>query len=213
VNPKDFDRILFITRHFKELKGLESAVPTGLMLLGTGIPGFLPGNGLVLPLLVVAVCWLGWILIWRRAPSYYRAILGEVEQPPRQRSLSKSRPAELLALLIPALVFVEGGWHINVSARSLLAGLSGIFLFRWVWRGHRRSQVHCLALGGFLLGVLACVTQEQLDLGLANFLCGAVMILGGLLDHRFLVREMGQLAASRHEIEATAATAGMETQR
>jgi hypothetical protein len=211
VNPKDFDRIRFITRHFKELEGLERTVPTGLLSLSVGFSGFF-GESFLSILLVIA-CWLGSFLLRRRARSYYRAIFGEVEQPQTSSSIPWS--AYLLVLMILALVFVEGGGlRSDVFPRLLLSMYSAFFMCLWIWRGYRRTQVYWLALGILFLGAQPFVSIVPGDrLGFVIFLSGAAMILGGLLDHRFLVREMDQLAAPLHEIEASAATAGMETQR
>jgi hypothetical protein len=53
----------------------------------------------------------------------------------------------------------------------------------------------------------ALVSAEGGWKGLVVQTLGTALIPGGLLDHRFLIRQMGQLAASPHNIEATA---GME---
>ncbi|HEX6900662.1 MAG TPA: hypothetical protein VF789_13135 [Thermoanaerobaculia bacterium] len=90
--------------------------------------------------------------------------------------------------------------------------LSGaLFLGLWLWRGRRLSQGYHLALAVPLLGLAAFGTSlgffaradgeipRLLDLvlpalvypGVALSLCGAAMILAGLLDHWQLVRALG----------------------
>jgi len=208
VNPKDFDRIRFITRHFKELKGLERDVPTGLLGLGMGINRLTQSESSFLPLLLLFACILGSFLLRHRAGSYYRAIFGEVEQPQKSPI---PWGAYLLVLMISALVFLEGGGLRNdVIPRLFLSAYSATFICRWIWRGYRRSQ--WLAFVILLLGAqpLVSIVPGRDRLGFVVFLGGASTILGGLLDHRFLVREMGKLAAPPHE---TAAAAELERQR
>ncbi len=90
--------------------------------------------------------------------------------------------------------------------------LSGaLFLGLWLWRGRRLSQGYHLALAVPLLGLAALGTSlgflaradgeipRLLDLllpallypGVALPLCGAAMVLAGLLDHWQLVRVLG----------------------
>ncbi len=218
MNPQDLDRIHFITRHFKHLKGLETAVPVGLAWLSLGIIYFLlprpvPPEGSPGFLLMVLACVLGSFVLRRVAQSYYRAVFGEVEVP-ATRSFPKDWSTYLLVLvvlLIPALAYAASGWSNGVPG-FLCVLFSAEFLCRWIWRGHRLFQAHWLVFGILLLGAQSLISSvpEWERLGVVALLFSAAYILGGLLDHRLLVREMGQLAALPHQIEATA---GMETQR
>jgi hypothetical protein len=96
-----------------------------------------------------------------------------------------------------------------VSGQMVLALCGSFFLGMWLWRERRRSQRHHLALGALLLGLsvfgtcLGYVVWEDRELAvqIINFilpalvhpwvallLCGAAMILAGLIDHCQLVR-------------------------
>jgi hypothetical protein len=87
VNAQKIDHIRFITQHFRELQGLRSSVPLGLILLSLGATAFFPRWPLLL--LQFAVTLGSTALIFRSGP-YYRRSFGEVE---RQR-------AELCALSV-----------------------------------------------------------------------------------------------------------------
>lgn len=98
-----------------------------------------------------------------------------------------------------------------VSAQSLCVLSGALFLGLWLWRGRRLSQSYHLALAVPLLGLAALGTSlgyfarengeipRILDLllpalvypGVALPLCGAAMVLAGLLDHWQLVRVLG----------------------
>jgi len=221
MNPQDLDRISFITRHFKQLKGLETTVPFGLVWLSLGIgylllPRPVPSEGSPGFLLAALACILGAFVFRHRARAYYRAVFGEVELP-SLHPFPKDWSAYLLVLavlLIPALAYAASGWSNGVPG-FLLVLFSAEFLCRWVWRGHRLFQAHWLVLGILLLGIRPLISSvpEWEQLAVVALLLSVAYILGGLLDHRLLVREMGRLAAPPHEIEATAATAELETQR
>jgi hypothetical protein len=97
-----------------------------------------------------------------------------------------------------------------------------LFLGIWLWRGRRLSQSHHLVLGVLLLGLAAfgaClgyfvwedreIPRLLLDLFLpavvhlwvALLLCGAAMILAGLLDHWQLVRALARPVTLRKEVQ------------
>jgi hypothetical protein len=106
------------------------------------------------------------------------------------------RPPSMLRAVTAQTVYVLSG--------ALLLGL-------WLWRGRRLSQSYHLALAVPLLGLAALGTSlgylarengeipRVLDLflpalvypGTALPLCGAAMVLAGLLDHWQLVRVLG----------------------
>jgi hypothetical protein len=96
-----------------------------------------------------------------------------------------------------------------VGGQMVLALCGSFFLGMWLWRERRRSQRHHLALGALLLGLsvfgtcLGYVVWEDRELAvqIINFilpalvhpwvallLCGAAMVLAGLIDHWQLVR-------------------------
>jgi hypothetical protein len=104
---------------------------------------------------------------------------------------------------------VSGSTVRAVGGQMALALCGSFFLGMWLWRERRRSQRHHLALGALLLGLsvlgtcLGYVVWEDRELAVriidfilpalvhpwvALLLCGASMILAGLVDHWQLVR-------------------------
>ena len=108
------------------------------------------------------------------------------------------------------------------AAQAVHAVFGSFFLGLWLWRERRRSQSHYLVLAvlllgfsalGTSLGILLLVDREIVGLldvllpvlvypGVALLLCGAAMVLTGLLDHRQFVQALGRPAAknSRQEL-------------
>ena len=98
-----------------------------------------------------------------------------------------------------------------VVAQTLYVLSGALFLGFWLWRGRRLSQSHHLALAVPLLGLAALgtslgyVARKDGEIpwildsflpalvypGVALLLCGAAMVLAGLLDHWQLVRVLG----------------------
>jgi hypothetical protein len=100
-----------------------------------------------------------------------------------------------------------------IYAQMVYALSGSIFLGLWLWRERRRSQSHNLTLAVLLLGLAAAggslgylvgngAIPPVVDLflpglvypGLALLLCGASMVLAGLLDHWELTRALGSTA-------------------
>jgi hypothetical protein len=99
-----------------------------------------------------------------------------------------------------------------VGGQLMYALYGSFFLGVWLWRERRRSQGYHLALGALLLGLSAFGTSlgylleegwgmarivnlflpAVTHLWVALLLCGAAMILAGLLDHWQLVRVLGK---------------------
>lgn len=105
-----------------------------------------------------------------------------------------------------------------VAGQLLYALCGALFLATWCWRGRLRSQAYYLVLGVLLLGLSAAGTclgyfvwedregmvriinlllPALVHLWVALLLCGASMILAGLLDHRQLVRVLGRPALGK----------------
>lgn len=98
------------------------------------------------------------------------------------------------------------------SAQTLYLLSGSFFLGLWFWRDRRPSQGHHLglavlllglSLGGLSLGLLIPFYWQVLRMldpllpvlvypGVALLVCGAAMVLAGLLDHRQLVRTLGR---------------------
>jgi len=105
--------------------------------------------------------------------------------------------------------FLPGSTVRAMGGQMVLALCGSFFLGMWLWRERRRSQRHHLALAALLLGLSAFGTclgyvvweDRELAVRIINFvlpalvhpwvallLCGAAMILAGLIDHWQLVR-------------------------
>ena len=107
---------------------------------------------------------------------------------------------------------VEWSW-LTLKTQIMYLFYGALFLALWLWRGRRLSQSYHLVLGGLLLGLSAagaCMGfflsgdwgPRMVGIGvwflpaLAHFwvavvVCGAAMILAGLMDHWQIVRVLG----------------------
>jgi hypothetical protein len=107
-----------------------------------------------------------------------------------------------------------------ILGQTMYALYGSLFLGVWLWRGRRLSQSYHLVLGVLLWGlsafgaslgyfwledrgiprvVLDLTVPVVVHLWVALLLCGASMILAGLLDHWQLVRVLGRPAAPSQE--------------
>ena len=94
-----------------------------------------------------------------------------------------------------------------ICGQMTYAALGSIFLGFWFWRERRRSQSHHLALAVLLLGlavlgaslgflardaehvpIVELLLPALVYPGVALLLCGAAMVLAGMIDHWQLVR-------------------------
>jgi hypothetical protein len=239
MDVRDFDRISFVTRHFRELQGLRQQVPLGLVLLSQGLMPtmhLVPSAGklLYLPLYFLFVMGLnvGAMVLMSRVPRHYRNLFGEVEVR-GGAAPSSYWPVFVLASLVLLYRFAVG----SLSLWRILGMLCGsVLLAGWCRREHRWSQSYHLLLGGLLLalalllhvsafGALQRVFGSVAEISptLANLLnpaeqavfgslAGLSLILAGLLDHRQLVRTLGHLPPPELG-EAGAAMAATEEAR
>jgi hypothetical protein len=220
MDVRDLDRIAFVTRHFRELQGLRKQVPAGMLVLGIGLMPTLylgPLDWRILYLKLFSLLMVGLLggnaalTFW--SPRYYRNLFGEVEVRPRTPPSSYWTIVFLVSLVLLAL-FAEGSFSLW---RALGVLLGSFHLAAWCRREHRWSQSYTLFLGGLLLASAVLFpgnsfTAEQRILnGMAEIsptlahlldpadqlvfgsLAGFSLILAGLLDHRQLVRTLGQL--------------------
>jgi len=98
---------------------------------------------------------------------------------------------------INSVVIYDGSWSLvpmfpsAAFSTPLIYALCGsLFLGLWLMRQRRLSQSYHLALGALLLALAALPAVPHLWVTL--LLCGSAMVLAGLLDHRQLVRALGQ---------------------
>lgn len=225
MNPKDLDRIRFVTRHYGALQGLRGMVPIGLIGLMCGLDSTVSRNSsraVDVPVLLLQVAALAAAMFLTfGTKSYYARRFGEVERQPanwpypfsalspagaalRGDSFAAPRRQVMLAFAL-ALAVPAGAYAAHPSpvlmARPFYLVYGLIFVCTWIWRGSRGCQVHYLLLGVLLLGLAAPGSHTGFLMpGLAKLessliVGGTCLILAGLLDHRLLVRTMGRLAA------------------
>lgn len=130
MTTRDLDRIRFVTEHFTDLQGLRTALPQGMMLVGTGIMNFSPSwpRG-ILPLGLALFAGSFVMRFWAR--SYYRSF-GEVKPRPafldsELLSLSLSSPAGPAPLAVERRP-MNAMWLLPLS----LLGVALVFLLRAV---------------------------------------------------------------------------------
>lgn len=195
MQTQDLERIRFVTRYYRDLRGLH-LVSSGLLFLSIGLAR--TRSGTVMLLLNLALC-AGSIGLNFFAKSYYRRTFGEVE---RRRW---SRTQVNLAVILGAVV-VLGSFLVQrkvSEGRFYYALFGAMFLGAWIWRQCRLSQSYYLGLGVLLLALAvpgpSAVFLPALAATGALIVCGTVLILAGLLDHRQLVRTLGPSAATSQD--------------
>lgn len=187
MDVQDLDRVGFVTRHFKDLKGLQWLVPVGMMYTMQALLPLFDGLPAALGFAFIAVNAAGATLLMFAAKRYYRRLLGEVEVRDKTAFV-----AFLPALALAADLYAGGSLSL-LRAECVIYG--SCLLGYWCAREYRWSQGYHLVLGGLLLAVAlfglhgSVAAQREVVYGLA----GASWILAGLLDHRQLVRALGQL--------------------
>jgi hypothetical protein len=202
MEPKDLNRIRFVTRNLNELRGLLNAV-YGMLLVAIGcayeLLGRPRGGVLYLPLLLA---------LWgfeRRAKSYYRTRFGEVE-PRRNRTSAWNTNLWVAAALFPASWTPDVPTFDSTLYIYTLAVLG--FLCKWAKLGAPRSGIHYPVLGALLFGLAAWSAPAGGGLASAWILCGSAWVLAGLLDHRLLVRTLPPLPAAVQKLEPAAQAEG-----
>lgn len=201
---EDLEQIRFVTRHYGELKGLQGVAPLGLWLLAMGLATLFcqardwSTAAVLSGLAIVWTTGAGVLYLSLRAGRRYRRIYGDVEQQHPLYMLFSSGLKNLaiweslavwgavlmltLALMAPLKEAFQQGRDFY-----LLNGL--ILLGRWWRQGRPIGRAYAAALGLALLGLaIGKPFSPRIGLPGALFLCGAVLILVGLLDHRQLVR-------------------------
>jgi hypothetical protein len=212
MKPRDLDRIGFVTRHFTELQGLRARVPLGLMMASGGLFGVSPRLILLLPYLGILA---GAVFLVFRLKSYYRDTFGEVERPAR-RPVNRWEEFWYLGVPIAAggvlllVTFLAGDSTHDSLMRLRCVVYSVGFFAIWFQREHRLSDGHYLVPGLVFLGLAApgkssaFLFPALVNSSMAQILCGAALILAGLLDHRQLVRSLGPAGAPAPELAGAA---------
>lgn len=195
MESQDLDRIHFVTRHYGDLKGLQSLIPLGSLYLGMGLCSLLPQPANLIALIAIAPVLLAGEIAWMfYSNTYYRKRFGEAH-PIRQRwGLAFSLFAVLI--LLPLGYLWYRGAPLGNRFGYVIFG--SILLFHWLWKECRASQLYDLILGALLVGIAMPVSSPsgflRPQLGnsdVMNVLTGGAWCLAGLLDHWQLVRTLG----------------------
>jgi len=211
MDVRDLDRIGFVTRHFKDLQGLRLLVPMGMMYTMQALTPLLDRLPAALWIAFMAINFAGAMLLMFASKRYYRRLLGEVEVR-NEITLSMWLPALVLVAAVLLYLVATG----SLSPLRVVCVIYGSCLVGfWLGRECRWSQGYHLLLGGLLLAVAlfglrgSAAAQREIAYGVS----GASWILAGLLDHRQLVRALGQLPEPSGEPAAGAEPAGVEESR
>jgi len=184
-------RIRYITRNFDALQGLKM-VPFGLYFLAMGA-GWLGEQGdlsLSLPAFLLAL--LAYWLLGR----YYARNFGRVEPEKGQVVFNFLLPLMILLLLWVAS-FVDYAMRLTVSFFGLTLAL---VLFAWWWLQEPRNRIHYAVMAGLValisLAPLGGIGQGwsiiQPPGNLFHLLVGAILAVGGILDHLVLIKSFPQ---------------------
>ena len=195
---RDLARIRYVTGRFRQMQGLR-LLPWGLFLmLGAGkmlgwYPPALEAHFGYVELAGLVVC-VG-LYLWIHA--YYRRAFGHVEAEP-----AAPWKDVLLVLLVLAAAVADGVLALPVSVFGL--ALASVFFAAYAeWR----ERVHFLVVGFFLVGASlvplwfsASGDPVWGSSGVLFFLFGAGMVVGGVFDHRLLLRVLPPLPAEAAEV-------------
>jgi len=229
MSHPDLDHIRYVTRYFPEFCGFLLMVPSGLMMMGSGLGSL--GRGDERTSLLSIACQVGAVCLFLWARKYYRRRFGEVE--PQTSSFFPDQNQNTRVALILGIsgftVFVFSVTSAPAFGRFVCFSFGAMLLGMWLWRGGRLSQIHYLVLGAPLLGLVAAREPDMivlsalfrlgllppgsydysngysayaLYLGIAMVPCGAAWLVAGLLNHWQLVRTMGPLAGPAPELAA-----------
>ena len=185
----DLQRIRYVTENFAFLQGLRS-LPLGLLFLlfAAGMAGwnlFVPAQVGFLEGVIILACfgaswWIG---------TLYKRRFGRVER-------KRSRAWDYVIVIAATVIAVEIDLYASLPVDLLSLTLSGFFIWMYVdWK----ERIHYLVIGTVLVGV--CLAPLLPSAGFDGRLWGeggaafiAAMclglIIGGLLDHRLLVRTL-----------------------
>jgi len=197
MQPRDLDRVRFVTRHFGDLQGLQRVVPLGVLFLAIGLGKTSSGAFMSVFAPVLAASSFGLMFVAR---LYYRRIFGEVERQRRFHPLGTI--LSFAGLLIGLYLIRSLG---EVRCNYILFG--SLLLGTWSLLEWRLPHAHYLVFGALLLGIAARAPSFAFFLpalmkrGMNEILFGAAMILAGLLDHRQLVHTLGASVTASHEAE------------
>lgn len=189
---KDLEKARFITKNYQALQGLV-LVPLGgfMVIFGIGrllgIPGFQQGDCSLMLIAFPIV-----IALTLAARKYYRQRFGEV-----RRETSKKESWLVLGSV--------GGWFLlsmldmtllgNLPVSFTMLGFALFFAMIAYASDGRRLHYYFLAAGLVFIAFLPLLdVVGKMDLFSGqwhgNLFVGAVLIIGGLLDHRLLVHTL-----------------------
>jgi hypothetical protein len=202
---RDLGRIERITRSYPYLQGLK-VVPIGLFMLGVVLVGssWWPWNAPVTKLVPLGLVLSGSVGLMWWAARYYEGRFGRVA-PTREQLRRDAKGTGLAAVAVAAGVLIDASLAPPVSASAIALGAS--LLWYWTWSGGPRWYQRVAAAAFAVVAVLP-IAGDALDVGMIEpgepivnlvlLVAGATFIVTGLMDHAYLVRELGPSTEPRH---------------
>lgn len=187
------ERVRYLTQNFGGLQGLNSVLAGVAILLSAQSLAWSSGWSLV----VLVGGLVGTLALWPVVNGYYERTFGLVRPAPNARprswSLVRAAGAGVAAVL----------WGVEIYARPtvmvVLIGLAlGLCALWWTERPFKNYYlVAAVILVGVallpLMGLLPSERSVRFDSVLIMGFSGMVMVVGGVLDHRTLARNMKPL--------------------
>lgn len=190
---QEHERVRYVTRNFGDLQGLKSVL-TGALFLAM-VPMYASGFQWGLVLMVAVLLGVG--PLWLVVDRYYELRFGRVRAAsgghPRSRTLIR---AAGMAVYVVAVV---GEIQLQPTVSLLAIGMALTTLaFWWTERPFKGYYlvVSALLVGVALLPLIGLLPSErspQFNSGMVFVITGAFLILRGVMDHRWLVRNMKPL--------------------
>ncbi|HSR69011.1 MAG TPA: hypothetical protein VLU25_13825 [Acidobacteriota bacterium] len=178
-------RLRYVTENYTHLQGLR-LLPFGLFFLAKGMLGQAFTNTLVVSVTLATA-----VLLFYLIGRYYESRLGRVRR--ETSALLKDGVAALVCLVvISAGVQLEIHYTMPVSTVSL--AVAGLFFYIHLHSAGQRHYYGLMAVLFLLVGLLPAtgwVSSREIfgvERTIGDFLLAGAYIVGGVLDHLFLIR-------------------------
>lgn len=191
---QEYERVRYVTESFGSLQGLRSVL-VGVVFLAAAQSQVWSSSGWSLVLLSTGL--VGALVLWPLVNRYYERAFGSV-RPSSSGRLHSSWPIRVVgALTFVVLASVEILVKPTVSLLAIGMALSLLALW-WSERPFKNYFfiVSVLLLGVAMLpltGLLPSERSPSFNAAMVLGLTGVIMIVGGILDHQALVRNIKPL--------------------